>query len=265
MLPLGPNGNFQEAFNVAIEEPRLIDIAFLYQQSQPTFCLLFEDNLMGRHFKTYSIDTREKIISNGSWQQNHVEFSARMLIPVNDAAGGVLVVGQSTITYYCNGPNTHSIGMDHKFITAFSPLDTKGERYLLGDKNGVLSVLILLRNEVSGAKSGDVSGLVLEELGVTSIAERICYIENGVVFIGSCFGDSQLVKLLSNDTSSNSNVESNQLVEVLETYDNIGPIIDMCVVPSERHNQSQVVTCSGAYKDGSLRVIKSGIGIREQV
>ena len=29
--------------------------------------------------------------------------------------------------------------------------------------------------------------------------------------------------------------------------------------------QCQVVTCSGAFKDGSLRVIRSGIGIKEQV
>lgn len=86
--------------------------------------------------------------------------------------------------------------------------------------------------------------------------------------MGSCFGDSQLVKLLSGEGSSSSEEDAaggSSQVEVLETYDNIGPIIDMCVVPSERNNQSQVVTCSGAYKDGSLRVIKSGIGIREQV
>jgi DNA damage-binding protein 1 len=28
--------------------------------------------------------------------------------------------------------------------------------------------------------------------------------------------------------------------------------------------QGQVVTCSGAFKDGSLRVIRNGIGINEQ-
>jgi DNA damage-binding protein 1 len=268
---MGPNGNFQEAFNIPVEEPRLIDIAFLHnQKSKPTFCILHEDNKMGRHLKTFTIDTREKIISDGPWQRNHVEFSARMLIPVKDCVGGVLVVGQSTITYFGggDGSNSQSIGMDHKFITAYCPLDTEGERYLLGDKNGALSVLILLRNDVMGVAS-DVTGLVLEELGVTSISERLCYLDNGLLFVGSCFGDSQLVKLLSDELEGASDIEesskSSQHLEVLETFDNIGPIIDMCVVPSERHNQSQVVTCSGAYKDGSLRVIKSGIGIREQV
>jgi DNA damage-binding protein 1 len=32
----------------------------------------------------------------------------------------------------------------------------------------------------------------------------------------------------------------------------------------ERQGQGQVVTCSGAFKDGSLRVIRNGIGINEQ-
>jgi len=38
----------------------------------------------------------------------------------------------------------------------------------------------------------------------------------------------------------------------------------MCVVDLDRQGQCQVVTCSGAYKDGSLRVIRNGIGINVQ-
>ena len=37
----------------------------------------------------------------------------------------------------------------------------------------------------------------------------------------------------------------------------------MCVVDLERQGQGQLVTCSGAYKEGSLRVIRNGIGIHE--
>lgn len=54
-------------------------------------------------------------------------------------------------------------------------------------------------------------------------------------------------------------------VEVLERYVNLGPIVDFCVVDLERQGQGQVVTCSGAYKDGSLRIVRNGIGINEQV
>jgi DNA damage-binding protein 1 len=39
----------------------------------------------------------------------------------------------------------------------------------------------------------------------------------------------------------------------------------MCLVDNDRHGgQRQLVTCSGAYKDGSLRIIRSGIGLQEQ-
>ncbi|KAL6991597.1 DNA damage-binding protein 1a [Sarracenia purpurea var. burkii] len=53
-------------------------------------------------------------------------------------------------------------------------------------------------------------------------------------------------------------------VEVLERYVNLGPIVDFCVVDLERQGQGQVVTCSGAYKDGSLRIVRNGIGINAQ-
>lgn len=54
-------------------------------------------------------------------------------------------------------------------------------------------------------------------------------------------------------------------VEVLESFVNLGPIVDLCVVDLERQGQGQVVTCSGAFKDGSLRIVRNGIGINEQV
>ena len=54
-------------------------------------------------------------------------------------------------------------------------------------------------------------------------------------------------------------------VEVLGRYVNLGPIVDFCVVDLERQGQGQVVTCSGAYKDGSLRIVQNVIGINEQV
>ena len=70
---------------------------------------------------------------------------------------------------------------------------------------------------------------------------------------------TQLIKLNSQPDAKGSNVE------VMESYVNLGPIVDFSVVDLERQGQGQVVTCSGAYKDGSLRVVRNGIGINEQV
>jgi len=49
----------------------------------------------------------------------------------------------------------------------------------------------------------------------------------------------------------------------METHTQLGPISDLCVIDPEKSGQGQVVTCSGAYKDGSLRVVRNGIGINE--
>jgi DNA damage-binding protein 1 len=50
----------------------------------------------------------------------------------------------------------------------------------------------------------------------------------------------------------------------MDTYTNLGPITDLCVVDLERQGQGQVVTTSGVGADGTLRVVRNGIGINEQ-
>lgn len=91
-------------------------------------------------------------------------------------------------------------------------------------------------------------------------------------------GDSQLIKLNKKPDQYGSHIT------VLDTFMNLGPIVDMCVIDLERQGQGQVVTCSGkhfdyllmlcsksncfffilgAYKEGSLRIIRNGIGIQE--
>ena len=42
--------------------------------------------------------------------------------------------------------------------------------------------------------NGSVTSLKLEPLGKTSQASTLSYLDNGFVFVGSCFGDSQLIK-----------------------------------------------------------------------
>jgi DNA damage-binding protein 1 len=76
------------------------------------------------------------------------------------------------------------------------------------------------------------------------------YLDNSVLFIGSRHGDSQLIKLnLTPD-------ENGSYITVMETFTNLGPILDICVVDLERQGQGQMITCSGSFKEGSLRVIR---------
>uniref|UniRef100_A0A6Q2ZG30 DNA damage-binding protein 1 n=1 Tax=Esox lucius TaxID=8010 RepID=A0A6Q2ZG30_ESOLU len=157
--------------------------------------------------------------------------------------------------YGCQAPTVCFI-YQQSTIVCHNRVDPNGSRYLLGDMEGRLFMLLLEKEELmDGAVV--LKDLRVELLGETSIAECLTYLDNGVVFVGSRLGDSQLVKL---------NVDSNDAgsyVAVMETFTNLGPIVDMCVVDLERQGQGQLVTCSGAFKEGSLRIIRNGIGIHE--
>ena len=73
-------------------------------------------------------------------------------------------------------------------------MDANGSRYLLGDMAGRLFMLLLDKEDKMDG-SVTVKDLKVEPLGETAIAECITYLDNGVVYIGSRLGDSQLVKV----------------------------------------------------------------------
>ena len=91
-------------------------------------------------------------------------------------------------------------------------------------------------------------------------SSTISYLDNGVVFVGSKLGDSQLIKLAEEKRE-----ETGAYFDILDSFTNLGPIVDFCIVDSDKQGQGQVVSCSGAFKDGSLRVVRNGVGINEQV
>ena len=137
-------------------------------------------------------------------------------------------------------------------VKAYGRVDDDGSRHLLSDASGGLYVLVLTK-DASG-----VQGLQLDLLGTTSAAAALSYLDNNVVFVGSTWGDSQLIRLRTAPDAAGS------YVEVLQSFPGLGPIQDFAVVDMERQGQGQVVTCSGVLKDGSLRVVRNGVGINEQ-
>ncbi|RHY28438.1 hypothetical protein DYB32_005979 [Aphanomyces invadans] len=245
------HGKVSDTFNIRLDELRVIDVKFLYGCSKPTICVLYEDHRAARHVKTYVILTKEKEFADGPWSQNNVEAGASLLIPVPSPFGGVLIVSQQMIVYH-NGNTCHAIDMQPTVIQVYGQVDKGGSRFLLADQFGLLQVVVLQHT------GKDVTGISLDVLGETSIASTLSYLDNGVVFVGSSFGDSQLVKLHpTRDPTTNS------YLEVLDSYTNVGPIVDFVVMDLDRQGQGQIVACSGAYKDGSLRIIRNGIGINE--
>lgn len=257
VIPLDRDNRELKAFNIRLEELQVIDVHFLYGCQAPTVCFIYQDP-QGRHVKTYEVSLREKEFNKGPWKQENVEAEASMVIPVPEPFGGAIIIGQESITYH-NGDKYLAIApptIKQCTIVCHNRVDPNGSRYLLGDMEGRLFMLLLEKEELMDG-TVTLKDLHVELLGETSIAECLTYLDNGVVFVGSRLGDSQLVKL---------NVDSNDqgsYVAVMETFTNLGPIVDMCVVDLERQGQGQLVTCSGAFKEGSLRIIRNGIGIHE--
>ncbi|ONI11113.1 hypothetical protein PRUPE_4G088300 [Prunus persica] len=251
VIPFDNKGQLKEAFNIRLEELQVLDIQFLYGCSKPTIVVLYQDNKDARHVKTYEVALKDKDFVEGPWAQNNLDNGADLLIPVPPPLCGVLIIGEETIVY-CSANAFKAIPIRPSITRAYGRVDADGSRYLLGDHAGLLHLLVITHEKEK------VTGLKIELLGETSIASTISYLDNAFVYIGSSYGDSQLVKLNLQPDAKGS------YVEVLERYVNLGPIVDFCVVDLERQGQGQVVTCSGAYKDGSLRVVRNGIGINEQ-
>ncbi|CAG0918721.1 unnamed protein product [Notodromas monacha] len=269
IIPLEKDNTELKAYNIRSDELEIQDLAFLHGCSVPTLIMIHQDS-NGRHVITHQISLKDKEFKKGPWKQDNVEREAVIVIPVPLPVGGAIIIGQETITHH-SGSHFVPIAppiMQKSTITCYTPLDDTGARYLLGDSAGRLFVLVpevtgVGKDSDCGASSSStvaqvtVQNLRLEYLGEISIPECLTYLDNGVVFVGSRLGDSQLIHL------NEKRDESGSFVTVLESFTNLGPIVDMVVVDLERQGQGQLVTCSGAFKEGSLRIIRNGVGIQE--
>jgi len=259
IIPLDRDNKDLKAFVIRMEELIIYDMQFLHGVPEPTIVFIQEES-NSRNVKTYQVNLKEKELFKGPWKQDNVESEASILIAVPEPFGGVVIIGQESITYH-NGDNFITIAppmICHSTINCYTKVDNNGSRYLLGDLSGRLFLLLLEKEDrPDNSLKAKVKTLKLEFLGEMTIPNCMTYLDNGVVYVGSRLGDSQLVKL---------NAEPNEFgsyVDILEAYTNLGPIVDMCVVDLEKQGQGQLVTCSGAFKEGTLRIIRNGIGIQE--
>ena len=252
VIPVVAGTGFGEAFNIRMEEIKVVDLALLHCTAEPTLLVLHLDNQDNCHLKTYEVSVRDKDFRAGPWRIDYVDPYSSHVIPVPAPLGGVVLVAEESVTYYLNADTYECQPIDLCEVKTWAYVDPDGSRILVGDSQGFLYMLIL---EHAG---GVVQNLSWEPLGQSSIASTLSYLDSGVVYVGSAQGDSQLIKL-----SPERDAETGNLFEIRETYTNLGPIVDFCVVDLDRQGQCQLVTCSGTGKDGSLRQVRNGIGINE--
>jgi len=189
------------------------------------------------NLKTYEI-TDDRCLRETLFKKESVERSAHILIPVSDPLGGVIIIGNQNIAYVKSPTEACTIAppsMEHYSIACYCRvLPTK---FLLGDVAGHLYFLSLEKDHQ------DLS-LKLFELGSTVIPTSLAYLDNNYVFVGSRFGDSQLVKLTSDRQNDST------FVQILDSFISLAPVSDMVIVDLEKQGQHQIVACCGAHKDG---------------
>ncbi|KAL1872037.1 hypothetical protein VTK73DRAFT_1705 [Phialemonium thermophilum] len=176
--------------------------------------------------------------------------------------GGFIVVGETKVLYLDEvTKETVEASLDEPCLfVAWAEYDTT--HYFLSDDFGGLHLLELVCD-------GDiVTDMDVHRLGKTSRPSSLLYLGNNLLFVGSHHGDSQLWQV---DLSP----EADGHLQLIQRLSNIGPILDFAVMDmGNREGDSQVgneyssgqariVTGSGAHDDGSLRSVRSGVGLED--
>lgn len=234
-----------------------------FSRNIPELVLLHMDTRGYQHIISHYVDLkrREMIRYSSAFpliKKSRVDGGSGHIIPVNgseSSSGAVLVLGQKHITFHSSSMAcTKTIPLRRTLFLSYCKL-FEG-RYLLGDENGTLYILVL---EISS--EGSLTAFHIESLSQVAVPISLVYLCDEVVFVGSQYSDSQLITSLLPE------------VRISEEYVNLGPIVDFDLVPtssntnnpdSRSNKQSQIVTCSGTSKDGSIRIVRNGIGVEEQ-
>ncbi|TVY78325.1 DNA damage-binding protein [Lachnellula suecica] len=248
-------------------------IAFLYQEGKgevklATYRLIDEkgsfsefDPTKDRENEVGDLDLgASHLIPVPKGEAGNKRYIVRNATTAKAQLGGVIVVGETKLTYLDDESKAvinHSLKEASIFV-AWEQVDDL--HFLLADDYGVLHLLTIL---VDGAV---VTGIDVTKIGTTTKASVMIYMGQGVLYIGSHSGDSQVIRLnLNGDDLS---------LEVLQTMPNIAPVLDFAVMDmggreGETHTneyssgQARLVTGSGAHEQGSLRSVRSGVGLED--
>ncbi|KAJ5559128.1 hypothetical protein N7535_009008 [Penicillium sp. DV-2018c] len=263
-------GELDKPTTSRIDELFVRSSAFLHSESNPWFALLYEDNQQKVRLRIRELDftpgtagtladaTFKEVqkLEGGEFGQE-LDLGSSHLIPIPAPLGGLIVLGETSIKYIDDNANdviTRNLDEATVFV-AWEKVDS--QRWLLADDYGRLYFLSFILNN-----QGGIDDWKLEHLGKTTRASVLVYLGGGMLFVGSHQGDSQVLRL---DGTS---------FEVIQTLSNIAPILDFTIMDlGNRTNESQthefssgqarVVTGSGAFDDGTLRSVRSGVGMED--
>lgn len=177
--------------------------------------------------------------------------------------GGLLIVGETRILYIdeVTKGEVEANLTEASIFVAWAEYDPA--HYFLADDYGVMHVLYI---HTDGAAL--VTTMEVQKIGITSRASCLEYLGDDLLFVGSHYGDSQLYRVELGSTTE-------PYLQPLQKLHNIAPILDFTVMDmgsrdgdSQLGNeyssgQARLVTGSGVHQDGSLRSVRSGVGLED--
>lgn len=281
-----------------LESPEQIRIAelfvrastFLYTESEsPKLALLYQAGRERVRLATYNIASGRGVYSDFDAKRDRVDDveisdgGASHLIPVprgeeiggqrryavrnqvgtTAQLGGVIVIGETTFLYYDdqNKATVPYAMSEANIFVAWTAYD--GTRFLLGDEFGSLHLLTLIVGEMNV-----VEDMKLENLGQISTPTCLEMLSDDFLFVGSQIGDSQVLRLKLSGPDK-------PFIEVIQILDNIAPVLDFGIMDMGNRSaetsqtneyssgQARIVAGTGAWQSGSLRSIRSGVGLED--
>ncbi|KAG8949792.1 hypothetical protein FRC04_008332 [Tulasnella sp. 424] len=184
---------------------------------------------------------------------------ATLLVPISGQrkTPGVLVLGGGTCHFFGSERATSKrastgeskLSAVHSLAKGDLPLQgtiswcaIDENRFLLGDELGYLCLLGVDRAGASHA----ISDINVVELGQVSPSACLAHIDGSTFYSGSLCGDSQTIRLLPEAKSDGS------YIEVLESYTNLGPILDAVLMDAD--GSGQVGASSQISRDSILLI-----------
>lgn len=183
--------------------------------------------------------------------------------------GGLIVVGETLLVYVEDV--THAklevpLTEANVFV-AWECYDVT--RYFLADDYGSLHLLTLSVVEGSVVTDMKVTKLSTSKTLTVSRPSCLVYLDDDTLFVGSHYGDSQLLRVNLEPGADEYNLM------LVQTFPNIGPILDFAIMDMGNHDgdslvgneyssgQARLVTGSGVHGGGSLRSVRSGVGLED--
>ncbi|KAI1114442.1 mono-functional DNA-alkylating methyl methanesulfonate N-term-domain-containing protein [Nemania sp. NC0429] len=190
-------------------------------------------------------------------EENQKRYLSRNATSARAQLGGLIVLGETRLLYYDDAAKkkVETALQEASIFVAWAEYDVSN--YLVGDDYGNLWRLEILLDGVV------VTGMEMRKIGIISRPSCLVLMGNSTLFVGSHYGDSQVFHVDIGEGK----------IELLQTLHNIAPILDLTVMDMGNREgegqtsneyssgQARIVTGSGVHKDGSLRIVRSGVGL----